>query len=108
MGLAVRGPEKAGVGRSDPRGNRPLEGAPPRMNRPDCWLTRPMKAVGELDLFAPWPHPEVYVSHVRNPLKAPETEHVISVGKLNAWLDGGGKSPNEQVTKQRLKAMLGK
>jgi hypothetical protein len=40
-------------------------------------------------------------------VKAPETEHVISVGKLNAWLDGGGKSPNEQVTKQRLKAMLG-
>jgi hypothetical protein len=40
--------------------------------------------------------------------KAPETEHIVSVGKLHAWLDGGGKSPNEQVAKKRLKEMLGK
>jgi hypothetical protein len=39
-------------------------------------------------------------------VKAPETEHVVSVGKLHAWLDGGGKSPNEQVAKKRLKEML--
>ena len=26
-----------------------------------------------------------------------------AVGKLHAWLDGGGKSPNEQVAKKRLK-----
>jgi hypothetical protein len=39
---------------------------------------------------------------------APETEHVLSVRMLHAWLDGGGKSPNEQVAKKRLKEMLGK
>jgi hypothetical protein len=41
-------------------------------------------------------------------VKAPETEHVVSVGKLHSWLDGGGKSPNEQVAKKRLKEMLSK
>ncbi len=35
-----------------------------------------------------------------------ETEHTVSVGKLQAWLDGGGKSPNEQVEKARLKEIL--
>jgi hypothetical protein len=39
-------------------------------------------------------------------VKAPETEHVVSVRKLHAWLDGGGKSPNEQVAKKRLKEIL--
>ena len=41
-------------------------------------------------------------------VKAPETEHVVSVGTLRKWLDGGGKSPNEHVAKKRLKEMLGK
>jgi hypothetical protein len=41
-------------------------------------------------------------------VKAPQTEHVVSVGKLRAWLDGVGKSPNEQVVKKRLKEILGK
>jgi hypothetical protein len=30
----------------------------------------------------------------------------VSVGKLQSWLDGGGKSPNEQVLKSRLREML--
>ena len=34
-------------------------------------------------------------------VKQPETEHTVSVGKLQSWLDGGGKSPNEQVVKSR-------
>jgi hypothetical protein len=38
-------------------------------------------------------------------VKQPETEHTVSVGKLS-WLDGGGKSPNEQVLKSRLREML--
>ena len=36
----------------------------------------------------------------------PETEHTVSVGKLQSWLDGGGKSPNEQVLKSRLRKIL--
>jgi hypothetical protein len=39
-------------------------------------------------------------------VKQPETEHTVSVGKLQSWLDGGGKSPNEQVLKNRLREML--
>ena len=27
----------------------------------------------------------------------PETEHTVSVGKLQSWLDGGGKSPNINI-----------
>jgi hypothetical protein len=36
----------------------------------------------------------------------PETEHMVSVGKLQSWLDGGGKSPNEQVLKNQLRGIL--
>ena len=39
-------------------------------------------------------------------VKQPETEHTVSVGKLRSWLDGSGKSPNEQVLKSRLREML--
>lgn len=39
-------------------------------------------------------------------VKQPETEHTVSVGKLQSWLDGGGKSPNEQVLKSRLRKLL--
>ena len=31
--------------------------------------------------------------------------HTVSVGKLQSWLDGGAKSPNEQVVKSRLREM---
>jgi hypothetical protein len=30
----------------------------------------------------------------------------MSVGKLEDWLASGGKSPNEQVVKKRLKELL--
>jgi hypothetical protein len=39
-------------------------------------------------------------------VKAPEFEHVVSVGKLKSWLEGGGKSPNEQALKSRLRNLL--
>jgi hypothetical protein len=39
-------------------------------------------------------------------VKQPETEHTVNVGKLQSWLDGGGKSPNEQLLKSRLREML--
>jgi len=35
-----------------------------------------------------------------------ETEHTVSVGKFQSWLDGGGKSPNEQALKNRLRVLL--
>jgi hypothetical protein len=31
---------------------------------------------------------------------------VLSVGKVKTWLDGVGKSPGEQVEKNRLKYLL--
>jgi hypothetical protein len=39
-------------------------------------------------------------------VKAPEEEHTVSVGKVLSWLDGGARSPNEQVKKNRLKERL--
>jgi hypothetical protein len=36
-------------------------------------------------------------------VKAPESAHVVSVGKVKAWLDQVGKSPRERVEKNRLK-----
>ena len=39
-------------------------------------------------------------------LKALEEEHTVSMAKLRSWLDGGAKSPNEQVQKNRLKQLL--
>jgi hypothetical protein len=39
-------------------------------------------------------------------VKAPEAAHVVSVGKVKAWLDRVGKSPREQVEKNRLKFLL--
>jgi hypothetical protein len=39
-------------------------------------------------------------------VKQPVTQHIVSVGKLRSWLNGGGKSPNEQVMKSRLREML--
>jgi hypothetical protein len=41
-------------------------------------------------------------------VKAPEEEHIVTVSKLNSWLDGGAKSPNEQMQKKRLKERLTK
>jgi hypothetical protein len=41
-------------------------------------------------------------------VKAPETEHVVSVGKLQSWLEGATRSPKELLVKKRLKAMLEK
>lgn len=35
-------------------------------------------------------------------VKAPEEEHTVTVGKVLSWLEGGGKSPSEQVKKNRL------
>ena len=32
--------------------------------------------------------------------------HTVSMRKIREWLDGGAKSPNEKVTKERLKGLL--
>ena len=32
--------------------------------------------------------------------------HTITVGKIQSWLEGGARSPNEAATKQRLKQLL--
>jgi hypothetical protein len=37
---------------------------------------------------------------------SPSVTHTVTVKKVREWLDGGAKSPNEKVTKERLKAML--
>lgn len=39
-------------------------------------------------------------------VESPSTEHEISVGKVRAWLESTGKSPNEQALKVRLQSLL--
>jgi hypothetical protein len=39
-------------------------------------------------------------------VKGSEEEHTLSVGKLQSWLNGGAKSPSEQVQRNRLKWLL--
>jgi hypothetical protein len=40
-------------------------------------------------------------------VEAPATTHQLTFAKLSAWLDGGGKSPNEQALKVRLRERWG-
>jgi hypothetical protein len=47
-------------------------------------------------------------TQLRIRVKAPEEEHTISVGKVLSWLDGGARSPSEQVKKSRLRERLRK
>ena len=39
-------------------------------------------------------------------VKAPGAAHVVSVGKVKAWLDRVGKSPRDPVEKNRLRYLL--
>jgi hypothetical protein len=41
-------------------------------------------------------------------VKAPGTNHELTVGKIEDWLASGGKSPKEQVGTRRLKELLNK
>ena len=36
-------------------------------------------------------------------VKAPEEEHTLTVSKVLSWLDGGARTPSEQVKKTRLR-----
>ena len=46
-------------------------------------------------------------TRLRVAVESPSTEHEISVGKVCSWLDGNGRSPNEQALKVRLRQLLG-
>ena len=47
-------------------------------------------------------------TQLRIRVRAPEEEHMVTVGKVMSWLDGGARSPNELVKKNRLKERLRK
>jgi hypothetical protein len=38
-------------------------------------------------------------------VKSPTTQHELTMAKLESWLAGGAKSPNEQVVKNRLREL---
>jgi len=40
-------------------------------------------------------------------VKSPTTKHELTMEKLKSWLTGGAKSPNEAVTKSRLREIVG-
>ncbi len=39
-------------------------------------------------------------------VKSPAARHELTMAKLESWLAGGAKSPNEQVQTKRLKESL--
>ena len=41
-------------------------------------------------------------------IESPSTVHEIPMKRLTAWLESGGKSPNEQAVKVTLREMLGR
>jgi len=43
---------------------------------------------------------------LRVAVEAPTTTHELSVGKLQAWLESGGKTPREQAAKVTLRQIL--
>jgi hypothetical protein len=45
-------------------------------------------------------------TRLRITVDSPGTEHEVSVGKIQAWLAGSGKSPREQALKVRLRELL--
>ncbi len=47
-------------------------------------------------------------TQLRIRVKAPEEENVMTVGKVLSWLEGGARSPSEQVKKNRLRDRLKK
>jgi hypothetical protein len=46
-------------------------------------------------------------TRLRIAVEAPTTTHELSVGKLQSWLDSGGKTPREQAVKVKLRQTLG-
>jgi hypothetical protein len=53
-------------------------------------------------LHAPGPATQLIVT-----VKAPATSHGVRLSKIEAWLENGGKSPNEQAMKVSLRELLG-
>jgi len=62
-----------------------------------------------------WPRSDL-VKHVMRqgrqtlftvPMKVPVISYKVSVRKIEAWLQSGGRSPNEQALKVRLRELLG-
>ena len=41
-------------------------------------------------------------------VKMPTTSHEVQVGKIEAWLPSGGKSPAEEALKSRLRDLVGR
>jgi hypothetical protein len=40
-------------------------------------------------------------------VKAPATSHEVRLSKIEAWLQSGVRSPNEQALKVRLRELMG-
>jgi len=45
-------------------------------------------------------------TRLRVTVKQPEAVHEVQFGKLQEWLNGGARSPNESLVKARLRAVL--
>ena len=47
-------------------------------------------------------------TRIRVLVEPPAIAHELSVAKLQAWLDGNGKTPSEQAKKVTLRQLLGR
>ena len=45
-------------------------------------------------------------TRLRVTVKQPEAVHEVQFAKLQEWLYGGARSPNEQIVKMRLREVL--
>ena len=45
-------------------------------------------------------------SQLQIEVKSPSVTHTVTMRKVQDWLNGACKSPNEKVVKERLKALL--
>jgi hypothetical protein len=50
--------------------------------------------------------PPAIASPLEVEVKSPNVTHTLTMQKLQEWLDGTCKSPNEKITKKRLKELL--
>jgi hypothetical protein len=71
-----------------------------RLNRQSKpWFSRTAETI---TVNAPGPATRLTVT-----VKMPATSHEVRLSKIEAWLESGGRSPNEQAMKVRLRELLG-
>jgi hypothetical protein len=51
-------------------------------------------------------YPPGCASQIEIEVKAPAVTHTVTLNRVREWVNGGAKSPQERVLKERLKELL--